>query len=52
MCGKVDFFCHMKIEWTTLRFLYKGEMVCSGGYDEMGKQMAADYCIPEKNGDW
>ena len=27
-------------------------MVCSGGFDEMGKQMAADYCIPEKNGDW
>ena len=33
-------------------FTFKGEMVCSGGFDEMGKQMAADYCIPEKNGDW
>ena len=33
-------------------FILKGEMVCSGGFDEMGKQMSADYCIPEKNGDW
>merc|ERR1711976_634273 len=29
----------------------KGEMVCSGGFDEMGKQMSSDYCIPMKNGD-
>ena len=27
-------------------------MVCSGGFDDMGKQMGPDYCIPEKNGDW